>query len=93
LADESSSESSSTTSSEEEDEADAASVDSKEIQTIRFDENVCPQGCPRDLYDLTFTLRAQRLVHFNYQCGEDDNGLVGATKILPVIVDARVTVL
>lgn len=43
-----------------EEEDDAESRDSAEIGPIHMDETVCPVGCDRPLYDLTFTLRSNR---------------------------------
>lgn len=56
---ESESESESEESSEDEND-DASSGDSAEIGPIFIDESVCPPGCDRRLYDLTFTLRSRR---------------------------------
>lgn len=55
-----SSASSDTSSTEEED--DTKSIDSLDVQPMRLDENYCPPGCDRDLYDKTFELRAERHV-------------------------------
>lgn len=52
--------SSSSSSSDESEEEDAASIDSKDFGIVRLDENVCPKGCDRTFYDLTFQLRNQR---------------------------------
>lgn len=54
-----SSEMSDESSSEEE---DAESRDSADIGPIHMDETICPAGCDRQLYDLTFTLRSNRHV-------------------------------
>lgn len=52
--------SSSSSESSTDEEEDAASIDSSDIGPIRMDENVCPTGCDRGLYDLTFELRDNR---------------------------------
>lgn len=59
-SDEDPSSSSSSDSSSSEDEADAASLDSLDMGNVRLDESVCPPGCDRNLYDLSFDLRNQR---------------------------------
>ncbi|PZC76403.1 hypothetical protein B5X24_HaOG204702 [Helicoverpa armigera] len=51
---------SSSSSSEEEDEG---SLDSREIGPIRLDPNVCPEGCDRETYDLTYEMRNDRHKH------------------------------
>lgn len=48
-------------SSTEEDD-DAESRDSLDIGPVFMDETICPPGCDRQLYDLTFTLRSNRHV-------------------------------
>lgn len=53
-----SSESSDESSSDDED--DARSLDSADIGPVHLDENVCPSGCDRSLYDTTFELRRRR---------------------------------
>ncbi|KAH8293138.1 hypothetical protein KR044_006149, partial [Drosophila immigrans] len=57
--DESSSSSSSSSSSEDEG-ADAQSVDSLDMTTIRLDESTCPSGLDRQLYEWSFAMRADR---------------------------------
>lgn len=54
------SDSESSSSSEESDQDDAGSVDSRDFGIIKLDENVCPKGCDRAIYDLTFELRTKR---------------------------------
>lgn len=58
--DEESSSSESSSSSSEEEGADAASVDSLDMTTIRLDETTCPSGLDRVLYEWSFTMRAER---------------------------------
>ncbi|XP_030383032.1 cilia- and flagella-associated protein 44 [Scaptodrosophila lebanonensis] len=58
--DEESSTSSESSSSSEEDEADAKSIDSLDMTTIRLDESTCPTGLDRALYDLAFVMRSDR---------------------------------
>lgn len=36
------------------------SVDNGESELIYFDENVCPPGCDKTLYDLAFSMREKR---------------------------------
>ncbi|XP_067210276.1 cilia- and flagella-associated protein 44 isoform X2 [Linepithema humile] len=47
-----------TTTETSSDETD--SVNSKELDFIYFDENVCPPGCDKTLYDLAFSTREKR---------------------------------
>lgn len=56
---ESSESESSESSSEEEDEG---SLDSRDIGPIRLDPNICPEGCEREIYDLTYEMRNTRLI-------------------------------
>lgn len=49
------SETTTTTTSDEE-----GNVDSKELEFIYFDENVCPPGCDQRLYNLAFSMREKR---------------------------------
>ncbi|CAD7000651.1 unnamed protein product [Ceratitis capitata] len=58
--DESSESSSSDESSTEDEDADAKSIDSTDMTTIRLDESHCPTGLERSTYDLAFQLRAER---------------------------------
>lgn len=58
--DEESSSSESSSSSSEEEGADAASVDSLDMTTIRLDETTCPSGLDRVLYEWSFTMRSER---------------------------------
>ncbi|TDG46464.1 hypothetical protein AWZ03_007120 [Drosophila navojoa] len=58
--DEESSSSSSSSSSSEDGAADAQSVDSLDMTTIRLDETTCPSGLDRTLYDWSFSMRADR---------------------------------
>ncbi|EDW71227.1 cilia- and flagella-associated protein 44 isoform X2 [Drosophila virilis] len=58
--DEESSSSSSSSSSSEDEGADAQSVDSLDMTTIRLDEATCPTGLDRTLYEWSFTMRADR---------------------------------
>ncbi|KAL7741509.1 hypothetical protein ACLKA6_000823 [Drosophila palustris] len=58
--DEESSSSSSSSSSSEDEGADAQSVDSLDMTTIRLDENTCPIGLDRVLYEWSFTMRSDR---------------------------------
>lgn len=39
---------------------DDESIASGDLGAIKLDESICPPGCRRDLYDLTFNLRSQR---------------------------------
>ncbi|KAI4496377.1 hypothetical protein M0804_000187 [Polistes exclamans] len=55
------SETSSTTTTETSSEEDEeGSVDSKDIGFIYFDENICPIGCDKALYDMAFVMREKR---------------------------------
>ncbi|KAI4492234.1 hypothetical protein M0802_009924 [Mischocyttarus mexicanus] len=55
------SETSSTTTTETSSEEDEeGSVDSKDIGFIYFDENICPIGCDKALYDMAFVIREKR---------------------------------
>ncbi|KAL2740588.1 cilia- and flagella-associated protein 44 isoform X4 [Vespula squamosa] len=57
-------ETSSTTTTETSTEEDEeGSIDSKDIGYIYFDENVCPVGCDKALYDMAFVMREKR-----YEC-------------------------
>lgn len=47
-------------SSSEEEEDEVKSMESMDMQPIRLDENVCPPGCDRKLYDLAFSMRTER---------------------------------
>lgn len=38
------------------------SVDNGEFELIYLDENVCPPGCDKTLYDLAFSMREKRYV-------------------------------
>ncbi|XP_062127425.1 cilia- and flagella-associated protein 44 [Drosophila sulfurigaster albostrigata] len=58
--DEESSSSSSSSSSSEDEGADAQSVDSLDMTTIRLDEATCPTGLERQLYEWSFVMRADR---------------------------------
>ncbi|XP_039950900.1 cilia- and flagella-associated protein 44 isoform X1 [Bactrocera tryoni] len=58
--DESSESSSSAESSSEDEDADAKSIDSTDMTTIRLDESHCPSGLERSTYDLAFQLRSER---------------------------------
>lgn len=58
--DEESSSSESSSSSSEDEGADAGSVDSLDMTTIRLDENTCPIGLDRVLYEWAFTMRSER---------------------------------
>ncbi|XP_068141565.1 cilia- and flagella-associated protein 44 [Drosophila tropicalis] len=58
--DESSSSESSSSSSSEEDGADAKSLDSLDMTTIRLDETTCPSGLERQLYEFAFSMRSDR---------------------------------
>lgn len=60
LDDDDDSESESSDESDEEEET--GSVDSRDFGIVRLDESVCPKGCDQNLFDLTYTLRGQRLV-------------------------------
>ncbi|XP_067625340.1 cilia- and flagella-associated protein 44 [Eurosta solidaginis] len=60
--DESSESSSSDDSSSEDEDADAKSIDSTDMTTIRLDESHCPTGLERNTYDLAFQLRSERHV-------------------------------
>ncbi|XP_015185345.1 PREDICTED: cilia- and flagella-associated protein 44 [Polistes dominula] len=58
------SETSSTTTTETSSEEDeTGSVDSKDIGYIYFDENICPIGCDKELYDMAFVMREKRYEH------------------------------
>lgn len=56
----SSSSSSSSSESSAEEQDDAISRDSMEVDQVYLDESVCPIGCDKKLYNLTFDLRNQR---------------------------------
>ncbi|PSN52097.1 hypothetical protein C0J52_03892 [Blattella germanica] len=43
-----------------ESEGDEGSIESGDLGFMRYEEDVCPEGCDKGLYDLTFTLRGQR---------------------------------
>lgn len=58
--DEESSSSESSSSSSEDEGADAGSVDSLDMTTIRLDETTCPIGLDRVLYEWAFTMRSER---------------------------------
>lgn len=42
------------------------SVDERETELLYFDENICPPGCDKKLYDLAFTMREKRYA-YEYQ--------------------------
>lgn len=52
----------STESSEEssDEDLDTASLSSGDIGIIKLDENICPEGCDVNLYNLAFQMRMQR---------------------------------
>lgn len=58
--DEESSSSSSSSSSSEDGAADAQSIDSLDVTTIRLDEATCPSGLDRSVYEWSFAMRADR---------------------------------
>ncbi|XP_020280668.1 cilia- and flagella-associated protein 44 [Pseudomyrmex gracilis] len=64
-----------TTTTTETDETE--SVDSKELELIYFDENVCPSGCDEELYKLAFTMRENR-----YSCEHQIKDLQRVVEIL-----------
>ncbi|XP_014472910.1 PREDICTED: cilia- and flagella-associated protein 44 [Dinoponera quadriceps] len=39
------------------------SVDSKELELIYFDENICPPGCNDELYNMAFSMRERRYMY------------------------------
>ncbi|XP_047346729.1 cilia- and flagella-associated protein 44 isoform X2 [Vespa velutina] len=65
---ESSSTTTTETSSEEDDEG---SIDSKDMGYIYFDENVCPVGCDKALYEMAFVMREKRYEH-EYEIKEEN---------------------
>ncbi|RZF43851.1 hypothetical protein LSTR_LSTR013316 [Laodelphax striatellus] len=42
------------------DDSESESSDEGEMKIIKFDENICPEGCDPDLYKRTFVLRGRR---------------------------------
>ncbi|XP_034669320.1 cilia- and flagella-associated protein 44 [Drosophila subobscura] len=58
--DESTSSSSESSSSSEEEQAETKSLDSLDMTTIRLDEDTCPSGLERPLYELAFVMRSER---------------------------------
>ncbi|XP_046813293.1 cilia- and flagella-associated protein 44 isoform X2 [Vespa crabro] len=65
---ESSSTTTTETSSEEDDEG---SIDSKDMGYIYFDENVCPVGCDKALYEMAFVMRKKRY-EYEYEIKEEN---------------------
>lgn len=53
-------ESCSSESASDSDEEEDKSLDSKEFNIVKLNENICPEGCDRYLYDKTFEKRAER---------------------------------
>jgi hypothetical protein len=39
---------------------EATSLGHKKLDPIKFDKNVCPEGCEPQLYNVTLELRSQR---------------------------------
>lgn len=64
--------------SEEEDDDGAASRDSMDIGFVHIDESICPAGCNRPLYDLTFELRRRR--HALEQTAKEEHSEIGVCK-------------
>lgn len=61
------------------DEDDAATIDSRELGTLRIDENVLPMGCDEKLYDMAFVLRKQRYM-YEFQIREEQKKIEGLCK-------------
>lgn len=59
------------TSSEEDEEG---SIDSKDIGYIYFDENICPIGCDKALYDMAFVMREKRY-EYEYEIKEENKAI------------------
>jgi hypothetical protein len=57
---ESSSCSSPSSSSSSDSDGEAASLSKGQLDLIKSDKNVCPDGCGQDLYNITLELRSQR---------------------------------
>jgi hypothetical protein len=51
---------SSSSSNSNELDKNAANAGSEELGPVTLDENVCPEGCEQELYDITFELRCER---------------------------------
>lgn len=49
-----------TTTTTETDSDEIDSVNNGESELIYFDENICPPGCDKTLYDLAFSMREKR---------------------------------
>ncbi|EFN70133.1 WD repeat-containing protein 52 [Camponotus floridanus] len=49
-----------TTTTTETNSDDTNSIDTRESELVYFDENICPPGCDKKLYDLAFSMREKR---------------------------------
>ncbi|XP_023287600.1 uncharacterized protein LOC105700070 isoform X2 [Orussus abietinus] len=58
--DDTSESSESSTSESSSEDVDAGSIDSRDIGPLQIDENVCPVGCEKELYDAAFSMREER---------------------------------
>ncbi|XP_069678702.1 cilia- and flagella-associated protein 44 [Periplaneta americana] len=96
-SDESESSSSSSSSSSTESDEDEASMLSEELGVVKLDENICPEGCDRELYDGTFSLRAERYC-FEQELVEERKYIESAKKELDInlkklkVIDATLKV-
>ncbi|KAK2582044.1 hypothetical protein KPH14_002749 [Odynerus spinipes] len=81
------SETSSTTMSEtSSEEGDVGSIDSKDIGYVYFDENTCPVGCDKELYDMAFFMRNKRY-EYEHEIKEDQKSIEKLCK--EIEVDAK----
>lgn len=73
--------SSSSSSESSSDEDDTATIDSREIGFIHYDENILPLGCDKELYDAAFVMREHRY-NSEFQIRNEQKTIEGLRKDL-----------